>query len=52
VIKNGGINSVIASTDKERRYIDILEEMDKKMLKIRNHIRLGGIIDASLIDFR
>ncbi len=52
VIKNGGINSVITSTDEERRYIDILEEMDKKMLKIRNHIRLGGIIDASLIDFR
>lgn len=51
VIKNGGINKIITLSQKEKRYIDILEEIDKKMVSIRNHIRMGGIIDDSALNF-
>lgn len=50
VIKNGGISQVINSTAEEKKYIDILDEMDKRMLSIRNHIRLGGVIDKESIE--
>ena len=49
VIKNGGINKVITLSNKEKRYIDILEEIDKRMMNVRNHLRNGGIIDNSII---
>ncbi|AFS78920.1 ABC transporter ATP-binding protein [Gottschalkia acidurici 9a] len=51
VIKNGGIHKVINSSNEEKRYIDTLEKIDKKMMDIRNHIRLGGIIDDNIVNF-
>lgn len=48
VIKNGGINRIIVSSQEEKHYIAILEDTDRKMLDIRNHLRAGGIIDASI----
>ena len=51
VIKNGGISKVINSSYKEKKHIGILERVDKKMLKIRNHIRTGGIISETVVDF-
>ena len=51
VIKNGGIHKVINSSNEEKGYIDTLEKIDKKMMNIRNHIRLGGIIDDNIVNF-
>lgn len=51
VVKNGGISKVIILSEEEKRYIDILEETDRKMLSIRNHLRKGGVIDDKIIDF-
>ena len=51
VIKNGGIEKVIESSDQEKEYIEVLDQIDKKMLNIRNHLRLGGIVDDSVVDF-
>ncbi len=51
VIKNGGISKIIVLSKEEKNYIDILEEIDKKMLNIRNHLRNGGVIDDKIIDF-
>ncbi|HZK57215.1 MAG TPA: ATP-binding cassette domain-containing protein [Clostridia bacterium] len=51
VIKNGGISKVIDSSYKEKKHIGILERVDKKMLKVRNHIRTGGIISETVVDF-
>lgn len=48
VVKNGGIDKIIILSPEEKRYIDVLEEMDNKMLEIRDHLRKGGIIDASI----
>ncbi len=48
VIKNGGIDKIIILSPEEKQYINILEGMDKKMLAIRDHLRRGGIIDASI----
>jgi ABC-type lipoprotein export system ATPase subunit len=45
VIKNGGINKIIKTTVKEKSNLNQLEEMDKKLLNIRNKLRLGEIID-------
>ena len=52
VIKNGGISKIIDSSDKEKQYIDVLDDIDKKMTDIRNHLRLGGIIDDSIVGFQ
>jgi len=49
VIKNGGINKIINLSEQEKYYIDILENIDRKMLDIRNHLRAGGIIDDKII---
>ncbi len=51
VIKNGGINKIIESSRKEKEYIEVLDAIDRKMLDIRNHLRLGGIIDDSIVNF-
>lgn len=51
VIKNGGISKVINASDKEKKHICILERVDEKMLKVRNHIRTGGIINETVVDF-
>ena len=49
VIKNGGINKIIHLSEQEKSYINILEQVDKQMLDIRNHLRTGGVIDDNLI---
>ena len=51
VIKNGGINKIIESSSKEKEYIEVLDKIDKRMLDIRNHLRLGGVIDDSIVSF-
>lgn len=51
VIKNGGISKIIESSKEEKQYIEVLDKIDRKMLDIRNHIRLGGIIDDSIVNF-
>lgn len=45
VIKNGGISRIIKTTDEEKSNLVKLEEMDKKLLDIRNKLRLGNTID-------
>ena len=49
VIKNGGIEKIIISSDSEKQFIDVLENIDKNMLNIRNHIRAGGIVDSTIV---
>ena len=51
VIKNGGISKVIDSSINEKQYIEVLDNIDKKMMNIRNHLRLGGTIDDSIVNF-
>ena len=41
VIKNGGIHKVIETSDEERSILSDLEEIDGKMMKMRNKLRLG-----------
>ncbi|KNF08689.1 ABC transporter ATP-binding protein [Gottschalkia purinilytica] len=48
VIKNGGINKIINVTSEERSNLDVLQEMDNKMLELRNHLRNGGTIDFKI----
>jgi ABC-type lipoprotein export system ATPase subunit len=45
VIRNGGIDKIIKTTPEERENLSELEEMDKKLLSIRNKLRFGEIID-------
>ncbi len=49
VIKNGGINKIIDFSEDEKYYIDILENIDQRMLDIRNHLRDGGVINEQII---
>jgi len=44
VIKNGGINKIIETTEKEREILSTLEEMDKKILAYRTSLRNGEIL--------
>lgn len=45
VIKNGGIYKVIDVTEEERKNLDYLQELDNKLLKLRNRIRQGETLD-------
>jgi ABC-type lipoprotein export system ATPase subunit len=45
VIKNGGISSVIQTSEKERGNLVLLTAIDRKMLAIREVLRSGGRID-------
>ena len=45
VIKNGGIAKVIESSDAERINLAALEELDNKLLALRNRIRLGETLE-------
>ncbi|NLE73122.1 MAG: ATP-binding cassette domain-containing protein [Actinobacteria bacterium] len=51
VIRNGGIGEVIVMSDEEKALIDVLEDVDKRMADIRNHIRKGGIVEKTMVDF-
>lgn len=45
VIKNGGINKIIESSDEERKNLKSLEELDNKLLDLRNRIRTGETLE-------
>lgn len=45
VIKNGGINKIIESSEDERKHLPDLEALDQKLLALRNRIRLGEVIE-------
>lgn len=45
VIRNGGIHKIIKTTVEERENLSELEDMDRKLLNIRNKLRFGEIID-------
>ena len=44
VIKNGGIDKIIETTDSEREILKTLEEMDRQLLSYRTMLRRGEII--------
>lgn len=45
VIKNGGIDKIIESSDEERKNLQKLEELDNRLLALRNRIRSGETLD-------
>lgn len=45
VIKNGGIAKIIESSNEERTHLAALEELDNKLLALRNRIRLGETLE-------
>lgn len=45
VIKNGGIHKIIESSDEERKNLKSLEELDNKLLDLRNRIRTGETLE-------
>ncbi|NOY13994.1 MAG: ATP-binding cassette domain-containing protein [Deltaproteobacteria bacterium] len=45
VIKNGGIARIIESSEAERKNLIALEELDNKLLALRNRIRLGETLE-------
>lgn len=45
VIKDGGISKVLSTSEKEKRNLIRLAEIDRKMLAIREVLRSGGHID-------
>lgn len=45
VIKNGGIKKIIETESKERESLGILEDVDNKLLHLRELIREGQVID-------
>lgn len=46
VIKNGAINSIIEKNSAEQKALEAAEEMDRRLLKLRDRIREGEIISA------
>ncbi|MFV0441917.1 MAG: ATP-binding cassette domain-containing protein [Lachnospirales bacterium] len=51
VIENGGIKVVKTTTEKEKYNLEKIENIDKKMLQIRNKIRVGENIDFNIDDY-
>ena len=45
VIKNGGIHKLIVTSPQEKANLAALEELDARMLALRNRLRSGEIID-------
>ncbi|MDD2310770.1 MAG: ABC transporter ATP-binding protein, partial [Desulfuromonadaceae bacterium] len=46
VIRNGGIAKIIDSSDKERKNLAKLEELDNTLLALRNRIRSGETLEV------
>ncbi len=46
VIKNGGISKIIESSEEERKNLTKLEELDNRLLALRNRIRSGETLEA------
>ena len=44
VIKNGGIDKIIETTDREREILSDLEELDRTLLSFRSRLRNGEIL--------
>lgn len=45
VIKNGGVAKIIATSDAERSNLEELQELDKRLLELRNRVRLGDTLE-------
>jgi len=45
VIKNGGVAKIIETSAKERENLEQLQELDKKLLELRNRVRTGDILE-------
>jgi len=45
VIKNGGIHKIIESSEEERKNLKTLEELDNRLLSLRNRIRFGETLE-------
>ncbi len=45
VIQNGGIEDILETSELERENLTTLEEMDRKLLELRNRLRTGGRIE-------
>lgn len=50
VIKNGGINKVIETTDEERASQVMLEKLDNTIMNIRNMLRCGELITPESVE--
>lgn len=51
VIENGGVKTVIRTSERERENLAALERIDRKMQRLRNQIRLGGAIEYSVAGY-
>jgi Ni2+-binding GTPase involved in maturation of urease and hydrogenase len=51
VIKNGAINKVITTEQKERDNLKIMKQIDSKMLELRNALRSGKIINWNIKEY-
>ena len=51
VIRNGGIHRVLETSEAERRNLETLEHIDRKMLELRNTLRCGETIDFDIERF-
>jgi len=49
IIKNGGIDKVIATSDEERESLVAIEKLDNTMQQLRNCLRSGELITAELL---
>ena len=45
VIKNGGVRKIIETTHKERECLKIIEEIDNRLLSLRDRLRSGELIE-------
>ena len=48
VIKNGGISRRLKTTDHEKKYLESLEMMDRKITLLRDQLRMGEEIEPSV----
>jgi ABC-type lipoprotein export system ATPase subunit len=46
VIKNGGVAKIIETSESERANLQELQELDKKLLELRNRVRLGDTLET------
>jgi len=49
VIKNGGVVSVIETSESEKRCLDEIEKLDTTLFRLRSCLRNGGIIDMDML---
>lgn len=46
VIKNGGVSKILETSDAERANLAELQELDKRLLELRNKIRMGETLET------